>query len=300
MRPITIRGRGHPRVRATHAKTIELTTERELTGRGTCIVGVGVALDPARLGALSGRVVVTFEAGGHRELVRGLANPRYDAATGRLVIRRSRHRADDTLVVGADKGSADLDRALVAALADGGVELRVTVARDADLAGGADDEVLDADLLEAQAVAAKVAALLRTGDAPGAVTFAGALPRRAADRRRTLADAADALRVWQVRPEDLAEVMTEVGARLVAAVTDPATPDEHVHRGTDDLARRRSVTTAFVVVRPPDGGAASVDDRLLRSLADAGVPTKTLHEALAAATGVSKRDAYERVVRARG
>lgn len=285
MKPVTIRARGHANVRARHVKTIEVTADAELTERGTCVVAVGADLDPARLVGLSGPVVVTITAGGVTDVVRGTANPRYDATTGRLVIRRSHRRAVDTLVVDADRGSADLDRALVAALADDGADVRVDVEPD--------DErpdltvTWDADLVAAQAVARRI------GDG-GAVTFAGPLPRGTTDRRRALATAPDALTVWEVRPQDVAPVAADAGERLVAVVTDPATPDEVVHLEVPTTPRR--ATTAFVVVR----GAASADsdDALLAALRDAGVPAKTLQDALVRATGVSKREAYARVVAA--
>jgi hypothetical protein len=34
---------GHAMVRATHARTIEITTEGHLTARGDCIIGVAAA-----------------------------------------------------------------------------------------------------------------------------------------------------------------------------------------------------------------------------------------------------------------
>jgi hypothetical protein len=284
-------------VRATHAKTIELTTEPAVTERATCIVAVAADLDPARLAQLEGPVVVTLEAGGRRDEVRGVANARYDAATGRLVIRRSHHRAADTLVVGADKGSADLDRALVAALADGRAELRVTVAPDTDDIAAADAPlVLDADLAAAQHAAARVATVLGGDVHVSHVTFAGVLPRRAAERRRALRRAEPALTVWQVRPQDVVAVAADLAGELVAVVTDVGTPDERVHRAADEGAFDRA-TTAFVVVR--EGAARGVDERLVDALVAAGVPARTIQDALTSATGVARREAYEHVVRAR-
>jgi hypothetical protein len=290
MQRVTIRARGHPNVRALHPKTIELTTEGDLTPRGTCVVAVGAELDARLLEGLEGHVVVTLDAGGVREEIRGLANPRYDASTGRLVVRRSHHRAPDTLVFDADRGSADLDRALVAALADDRAELRVTIEPD----GASDEILLDVDLAAAEAVAAYLATAV-TG-VPGPLAFGGPLPRRGSDRRRALAATAGAVTVWRIRPQDVDAIAGELGARLVAVVTDPGTPDERVHRTPPGRVGRAA--SAYVVA-----GAvadAGVDDRLLGALLDAGVPAKTLQDALVAVTGASKRDAYERVLRCRG
>jgi hypothetical protein len=98
--------------------------------------------------------------------------------------------------------------------------------------------------------------------------------------------------VWEVRPQDAGAAAVEAGERLAAVVTDPATPDEVVHRGVPTAPVRAK--TAFVVVRPPS--AASPDDALLAALRDAGVPTRTLQDALVRATGMARRDAYSRIV----
>lgn len=284
MRPVTIRARGHAHVRARHPKTIELTADTDLTPRGTCIIGVAADLDPARLAGIDGPVVVTLTCGAAVDVVHGVANPRYDATTGRLVIRRSHHRGADTLVVGADSGSADLDRALVAALARDDAELRVDIAADPR----PDDapSTWDADLVAAQAVAQHIGR-------GAAVMFAGPLPKRATDRRRALAAAPDALTVWQVRPQDVVTAATDAGERLVAVVTDPATPDEVVHDAAPTAPVR--ARTAFVVVHAQPSAPIG-DAALLAALRDAGVPTKTLQDALVRATGISKRDAYARIV----
>jgi hypothetical protein len=284
VRPVTITARGHINVRARHPKTIELTADVDVTPRGTCIVGVAAELDRQGLVGLDGPVVVTLTCGHASDAVRGMANPRYDPGSGRLVIRRSHHRAPDTLVVDADRGSADLDRALVAALARDDAELRVDIAPDPDSPHHT-PRTWDVDLAAVQDAALRVG-----GGAP--VTFAGPLPRRATDRRRALTSAPDSITIWQVRPQDVAAVAAEAGDRLVATVTDPATPDEVVH---DAVARSPvRAKTAFLVVRAPS--TPSADDALLAALRDAGVPAKTLQDALVRATGMSKRDAYTRIV----
>ena len=284
VRPVTIRARGHADVRARHPKTIELTADADLTRRGTCIIGVAADLERARLADLDGPVVVTFTCNDVTDVVRGIANTRYDATTGRLVIRRSYHRAPDTLVVGADRGSADLDRALVAALADDGAVLRVDISPDTARREDV-PTVWGADLVAARAAAQRVGG-------GGAVTFAGPLPRRASQRRGALTSVADAVTVWEVRPQDIAAAAADAGDRLVAVVTDPATPDEVVHHVAP--ADRVRAKTAFVVVRAPS--ATSSDDAIVAALRDAGVPAKTLRDALVRATGMSKRDAYARIV----
>jgi hypothetical protein len=65
-----------------------------------------------------------------------------------------------------------------------------------------------------------------------------------------------------------------------------------VHHQPPDHALR--VKTAFLVVHARSAGP--VDDALISALHDAGVPSKLLQDALVRATGMSKRDAYARIV----
>ncbi|WP_018685138.1 DUF371 domain-containing protein [Actinokineospora enzanensis] len=133
---LRLRCRGHRDIRATHAKTLEFTTDSEITGRATCVVGVGgVVLGGAVVGAapggIAGPVSVTISAGGHGVTVRALANSRWRPG-GSAVIRRSGRRLPNTLATDADLGSSDLPRALVAAMADPDAVIEVVITRDVD------------------------------------------------------------------------------------------------------------------------------------------------------------------------
>lgn len=124
---VTFSARGHPALRVTHAKTVELTSGEDVTGRATCVLGVGAQLPADALQAFRGPVVVTLRAGEHSERITATANPRY-SSRDRLVVRRSDYRCEDTFATGADKAAADIDRELAAALADPTTELTVEVA----------------------------------------------------------------------------------------------------------------------------------------------------------------------------
>ena len=137
----TFTARGHRNVRATHRTTLEITKELHLTPRGDCVVAVasekGAAdlsrelLDAVKRGA---RVVLVIEAGGVREAVKGLGDPRITLTHPTdIVVRKSRYVDSRTLMVGADKAAADLDRGLVEALKRG-APCRITVV--AELPGG--------------------------------------------------------------------------------------------------------------------------------------------------------------------
>jgi 16S rRNA (cytidine1402-2'-O)-methyltransferase len=109
--------RGHPAIRGTHHKTIEFKRDADCSARETCVVGVDADWDPAALKGLQGPVEVTIEVGDRTETVQAEISRRFDDRD-RLVIRLSRHDGPVTLAVGADRAAGDLDREMVAALAD--------------------------------------------------------------------------------------------------------------------------------------------------------------------------------------
>lgn len=124
-RRLAVTGHGHPAVRATHGKTFELTADADLTERGTCILAVAADLAALRAGpALAGPVRITLTVGDHAGTVAAVANP-FAAPGRRLVVRRSEHAGPDTLAGLADRGAADLDARLLAALPDPATVVRL-------------------------------------------------------------------------------------------------------------------------------------------------------------------------------
>ena len=128
---VTIIGRGHAAITASHAKTVELVSEQEIGPRATCVVAVGARVESGDLLELRGWIDLTLEAGGITDVIRGHANPA-SARGDRLVVRRGAAAVRDALLVEADKGAADLDRRLVAALTDpqATVTVRLAPAQD--------------------------------------------------------------------------------------------------------------------------------------------------------------------------
>ncbi|WP_194898221.1 DUF371 domain-containing protein [Catenulispora pinisilvae] len=119
-------GRGHPAIRATHAKTFELTAEPAITPRATCVLAVGTVLDP-NLAPLRGRVRLTLATPGLPALTgEATLNPRR-ALTDRAVIRRSRTLDADTLAVDSTLTADDLPEEFAAALTDPEREVTLTV-----------------------------------------------------------------------------------------------------------------------------------------------------------------------------
>jgi 16S rRNA (cytidine1402-2'-O)-methyltransferase len=142
--------------------------------------------------------------------------------------------------------------------------------------------------------------------------FIGFPPRKAGDRRRTLADHASApyTTVFLEAPQRILETLTalieEIGDRRVAVCRNMTKPGEEVIRGLASevhavLAARERVRGELTVVvdRAPKAIETGLDDQLLRmaeSLVEAGIPTKAISAALATATGAKRRDMFQIVL----
>ena len=123
-----VRARGHEHVRAEHASTWELTSDDWLTPAGDCILGVKADTVPADFDEAfvaacqdSGAVIeATLRVDGHEQVIEGSGHPDLTFADDRsLVARTSDYVDDQTVMVDADAAAADVNRALVDALADG-------------------------------------------------------------------------------------------------------------------------------------------------------------------------------------
>lgn len=108
-------GRGHPAIRATHHKTLELSSDPQLTERATCVIAV--AAEPEPPAPLAGPVRIRIAAGSERFTLAALANSSWDPR-GPAVIRRSPLRLPGTFATDASAVSSELPRPLVRALQD--------------------------------------------------------------------------------------------------------------------------------------------------------------------------------------
>lgn len=127
---------GHENVLSLHKTTIEVTKEEELTKRGDCIIGVGADKGLADLSDAfknaardkNAKISVTFRAGGVAETVTGRGHPdlTFTHSTD-MVIRKSDFICSRTLMIHADKSSAELDRKLISALKDKNQKLTVHI-----------------------------------------------------------------------------------------------------------------------------------------------------------------------------
>ena len=131
-----VRARGHENVSAGHASTFEVTTDDYLTPAGDCILGVEAErapadFDPEFVAACRSRdatITAAFEADGHRETVVGRGDPELTFESDRSMVGRTSDYVDDrTVLLGAAFAAEGFDRDIVAALAERGAELTVTL-----------------------------------------------------------------------------------------------------------------------------------------------------------------------------
>lgn len=131
----TVRATGHENVTAEHASTLEVTSDDFLTPAGDCIVGIEADRTPADFGDSFVRacqdetatITITLETDGHEAVVEAQGHPDLTFDGDRsFVVRTSDYVDDRTVAIDADAAAADLDRDLVAALADG-ASLRMTL-----------------------------------------------------------------------------------------------------------------------------------------------------------------------------
>jgi len=124
--PVVLTARGHPQVAASHAKTLEVTRDPDLTERGTCILGVDGRWDDTALLGLRGRQRITLRVGARTDELEATVSPGFLGGPS-LVVRRGDDLADRTFAYAGTKGAAGLDRDLVAALRQPDAVLEVTL-----------------------------------------------------------------------------------------------------------------------------------------------------------------------------
>jgi hypothetical protein len=128
-----VRATGHENVTAEHASTFELTTDDWLTPAGDCIVGVDADRPPrdfapefreaCRDADATIEATLVVDAGDEtfEQTITGRGDPDLALLDDRSMVGRTSDYTDDerTILVDGDGAAADLDRDLVAALADG-------------------------------------------------------------------------------------------------------------------------------------------------------------------------------------
>jgi hypothetical protein len=129
-----IQASGHPKIRANHPMTLEITKEDHLTERGDCIIAIRASkgcadLSPGFSKLMRNdetRVRLTIEVGNRRETILGRGNGRLTLNhPNDLVVRKSNYTCSRTIMVLADKAASDLDREFVKILRDPDTRIRI-------------------------------------------------------------------------------------------------------------------------------------------------------------------------------
>lgn len=119
---------------ATHKTTLELTKEKDVRGRGDCIIAVSANKGVADLSedfkklakSSSCEISVRIEVGDSHTEIRGFGHPNLTFEhPSDIVLRRSHFTCSRTLMVGANKAAVDIDRALVRKLQNPEQEVQV-------------------------------------------------------------------------------------------------------------------------------------------------------------------------------
>lgn len=126
MKQVVIHAYGHVNIRGTHPKSLEITTAKTVSAKGTCIIGVAAELPTPALEALNGPVQLELECSGIKDSLEAQVNHGY-TAIDTLIVRLSNFRCRKTFAVAATKAAADLDRALIANLRRAESKLTVTI-----------------------------------------------------------------------------------------------------------------------------------------------------------------------------
>lgn len=122
-----IEASGHPKIRASHTTTLEITKEADLTERGDCIVATSASKGAADLTPEftklvknnTARVVLTIRVANRSETIIGRGDRRLLLSHPTdLVVRKSGYVCPRTLMVRADRSALDLSREFVRVLRD--------------------------------------------------------------------------------------------------------------------------------------------------------------------------------------
>ena len=132
----TFQAEGHPAVLATHATTLEITTENYLTQKGDCIVAVaatcGLQQFPGEikraLTSNTGRATMTIRVRDEKFMVEGRGSLALRFTHPQeIVLRKSAFTSDRTLMIHADKAAQDVPRKMVKLLKIRGEPVNVEV-----------------------------------------------------------------------------------------------------------------------------------------------------------------------------
>ncbi len=131
-----IYARGHPNILATHKSTFEITKENYLTKRGDCIIGINANKSVSDLSQSlkeiikrsQSKITLILESGGIRDEVHGSGDPKLMLSNPiSIVVRKSSHISDRTLMIHSDKAAIDIKRDLINVLRNSEALLKITI-----------------------------------------------------------------------------------------------------------------------------------------------------------------------------
>jgi len=118
----TIRAKGHHNIKATHKTTLQITKDEQISKRADCIIAVSADKSfsdlasevKTALRANAAKVRLTIWAGDASEVITGFGSADLTHSDANdMVVRKSTFTSGRTLMIGADKAAADLDRKFV-------------------------------------------------------------------------------------------------------------------------------------------------------------------------------------------
>ncbi len=158
---------------------------------------------------------------------------------------------------------------------------------------------------------APVAALVASGLPTDAFLFLGYLPRKRSDRLQKLASASTYpftllfLEAPHRLLEALEDILTALGDREMAVARELTKQHEEIFRGTVSAAQAHFTThpprgefTLVIAGKPPETGRWSEEalDTALQAALEAGQPPTHIASRLAAESGRSRREIYQRIL----
>jgi hypothetical protein len=132
----TFAARGHPNIRAIHRTTLMITTERNLTTRGDCVVAVASEKGPRDLSPSTreairrrdAKIRVAMEVNGLVFDVSGKGDPGLTLSHPTdMVIRKSGYTCDRTLMICADRAACDIPKEIVRMLRNGDQTVNISL-----------------------------------------------------------------------------------------------------------------------------------------------------------------------------
>lgn len=122
---------GHENILATHKRTLEITSDNELSLNGDCIIGIKANFDPEKIKPFlnSKRLKLTLNVDNLEEEILFKPNPSFFDSK-ELVIRISDFISNRTLGINADKAAIHLNRRMIKFMENPLQEMKVSLSED--------------------------------------------------------------------------------------------------------------------------------------------------------------------------